>query len=333
MKYINLLFFTILLFSCEFATKTNSYNDIKKYAFIYGVNDYSASSIAGDLRLPVNDAVEIEKILVASGYTTFLRTADTDSIPGSTVEIPNRPQFIADMATAKADLDENDLLVIFYAGHGGTVELSQEFQNNSIFSINKNSEFLYLHYNIDEPNTRVYDFELFEMLKEIKSKSVLMIDCCFSGGYKTPSPSYDPKEQEDYYRTVISEQRSIFEVTSLTSKFHNDYRELSPELKSFYKRNIILAAAKQTEESYEARIILISDERYHHGYFTLTLLLAFRDADYNNDGWISASEVSKYSRTNIEEIVESLRDSNAQTPTSNISNYDFIIAPKYEVEF
>lgn len=341
MKYIKFSLILIFFISCNFAVKENLFTDgnIKKYAFVYGINDYSDSRL--NLRSCVNDATGIAEILEFSGYEVFLRTADTNANPdGTTSEEPNKLQFLKDMNKAKEDLSEDDIVVVFYAGHGVR---DHEYNNldldnaeKDIFSIKPNPEYLAMRpQNSLERFSILYDYEIFAELEQIKAKSVLLLDACHSGGFKTPSPSYAPDESEEYLKSQeiktkdITIEKSYSEVNNLTWMYYKQYKDLNEELKSFYKRNIVLAAALETKEAFEPGSFY-NNTQYQHGYFTLSLLLGFRNADYNNDGYISAAELIKYSRDNMRDIVYNLKGTSSQEPNSNISSYDFIIAKSYD---
>ncbi len=135
--------------------------DGKKYALIYGINNYS--NISPSLRYAVNDAQAMESSFKDYGYEVTLRTESSAT----------KSNISNDIANSVLKIEKEDTLLFYFSGHGHREsEISYIVPYDAIF---------------DQLTTKISEIsevELFEWLKEIKTDKVLLVfDHCFSGAY------------------------------------------------------------------------------------------------------------------------------------------------------
>lgn len=131
------------------------------YALIIGIDDYKTPP--GQLKTPVNDAVQVEKILRQKyGFITTLLTDET-------TDKPTRTGIYAALLKLQNELQENDNLLIYYAGHG---------------QISAN-EYYWLAKDADSINTVnwISSNDIKTQINRMKAKHVLVVaDSCYSAG-------------------------------------------------------------------------------------------------------------------------------------------------------
>jgi len=136
-------------------------NGGKFYALLIAESDYDDSDIP-DLGNPVKDAESFKKVLLAN------YTFEPDNF--YLLKNPTRSKIIQRFEQLSNDLDENDNLIIFYAGHGywdAYKEIGYWLPSDA--AANSNSNWL--------RNSTVKDY-----IGAIKTKHTLLVtDACFSG--------------------------------------------------------------------------------------------------------------------------------------------------------
>ncbi len=143
------------------------------------------------------------------------------------------------------DLDEDDLFVFYFAGHGIP---QQTFVDNEMHND--------LHLITAEPKDSIYctslkyeDFLL--SLRSLPCRSAVIIDACYSG-------SFDPKNSS----TPVSFESSLKDIFNKDNIVTKDDNKIS-----------VLTAAKWNEKSWEGYMVDFPDGDYEeHGMFTGTLL-------------------------------------------------------------
>lgn len=159
--------------------------DKKYYALLIGVNDYDDSKITS-LDQPINDALKFKEVLME--HYTF----EEDYI--TVLSNPTRTDIIESFDYLSKNVDEDDNLLIFYAGHGIWDEgLKQGYWLPK--DSKKDSKAAWLS------NGTIRDY-----IGGIKSKNTLLVaDACFSGGiFKT--------------RGIDMQYRGVLELYKLPSR-------------------------------------------------------------------------------------------------------------------
>ncbi|MGC8764922.1 MAG: caspase family protein [Brevinematia bacterium] len=156
MNKIVIFFFVLICFSgCSIDFEKG---DGKKYALIYGINNYLY--VSPPLNFAVSDAVSMSSSLKNYGFNVVLRT-DSEATKSS---ISN------DLANLVFTMNEEDTLLFYFSGHG--------YRTGGI------SYIVPYDTSITNLNSMLSEVELFEWLKDVKTDKVLLIfDHCYSGAY------------------------------------------------------------------------------------------------------------------------------------------------------
>lgn len=131
------------------------------YALIIGIDGYQTPP--GQLKTPVNDAVQVEKILRQKyGFITTLLTDET-------TDVPTRTGIYAALLKLQNELRENDNLLIYYAGHG-------QISTNEYYWLAKDAD------SINTVNW-ISSNDIKTQINRMKAKHVLVVaDSCYSAG-------------------------------------------------------------------------------------------------------------------------------------------------------
>lgn len=135
-------------------------NGSRVFALTVGVADYER---VDTLDLTDRDALKLSQTLSAAGVlapeSVTLLNADA-----------TRENFIAAFDTITSAVGPDDLLLVFFSGHGDKVEGVDTEMDGSSETIELFDEAL-------------HDYELEEMFANITARTLLVIDACFSGGF------------------------------------------------------------------------------------------------------------------------------------------------------
>ena len=243
-----------------------------RYALVYGVSNYSGT--LNDLTYTDDDAADIASSLAGKGFNVYLRLTDgidTDA---------TKTQLVDDFAVIVPALKRDDILLLYFSGHGG--QLIGSDLNEDQFA-DENAEFIV--FSDGTTNSYLLDNELYALLAQSDVvKKVVIIDACNSGGFI--GQEYDFDALNPAYSSADKTRSSILS-SSLQAFFSPDTGDISPS------DAILITAAGEQEVSWEAGA-------YGHGVFTYALLNAFTDADYNRDGYIGTGEIYHYACEFIE---------------------------------
>lgn len=202
------------------------------------------------------------------------------------------------------EADENDVVLVFVAGHG---------------VLDANLDYFIASHDMDfsQPQEKGIPFSFFEdLLDQTKSRKKLMfIDACHSGEIDKSEVAVTETEAEAEgdvtFRSVGSAVKNVNEVNSfeLSKIAFADVRESNG--------SSVLSSAGGGEYALEG-------DKWSNGVFTYALLsgLETGDADLNNDKKILVSEMYTYLIQKVNKMT-----GGKQTPTSRVENLanDFII--------
>lgn len=166
--------------------------------------------------------------------------------------------------------EEDDLVVIYYSGHGSFA--ADTNGDEALRNPGDNLDEYYLPYDTKIPglfSTAIRDDEFGDWMNSIHSKHVVIfLDSCFSGG------------ATKQVKGVSSEGRKA----PSTNSIFNDFS---------LERRVLLAASEENQESLEA-------PELEHGVFTYYLLKALKGAgDEDGDGKINAEEAYNYVKLKV----------------------------------
>lgn len=187
------------------------------------------------------------------------------------------------LAAALADLDsadENDLLFLFFSGHGGRVPDDQPYEEADGYD-----EVLYLY-----DSAYISDDALERQLANVPmSRIVVMIDSCFSGGH-------------------LGEATEVPAASEWAADWSADFRRLPQtrpqDLDSLTKRIVAVTASREAEYSWESAAL-------GHGVFTYALLEALggaADDVGDSDGFVSGEECYAYVAPRVTELITAIEE-------------------------
>ncbi|MCF7947521.1 MAG: caspase family protein [Spirochaetia bacterium] len=292
-----------------------------RYALVYGVSiynsnfpEYSEHPENPNLVWTDNDAVDLAKMLYEKGYEVRLRINDgssTDLLTSSeeslfSLKPANKTTFFdEDMPYYQnpANIAKGDIVLFYFSGHGtNSYEFSQEETGEEDSLSNSADEFLVLpsypsDYYLLSDNIVSSNFNKISAIKK-----VIILDSCFSGGFI--GQSYDADRIKDDYSSDDPYKDNIFSL-ALNSFFYNGTEDITPN------NAIVLSASGENENSLEPAY---DDTTFENGFFTEGLLYSAELGDYNNDGYISALEIYRYSKAFLSNL---------------FNNFDFISFYEY----
>lgn len=271
------------------------------FAIVYGVSDYSPAGDLdrerpryNDLSFPDYDAEEIAALLRDEGYVVYLRTNDAAT----------RSQLEADFASVASQATPGSRFLFYFAGHGfGDGMLSQygslpeswreHFSTHGggePDGAGSYTEYLFLHratpINADVNaalDESISDDRLAELLSTVPSlQQVVVIDACHSGGFLGSGSSVDTVPiAYDGDEEGMSLSDSLGALTLFLDYSSSRTADIDE------RQAIVIAAAGEQDFSWEKSL-------YQNGIFTYHFLQAAEHADFDYNGFITASEAYAY---------------------------------------
>lgn len=255
-----------------------------RYALVYGVSEYDETINYNGYYFPVleytdDDAVAMASLLEQKGYEVHLRL-NNGVVSGT--QAATKEQLVEDLTVFAASLSENDILVIYFSGHGtqsspvGWDISNDEDQFSDIYD-----EYIILFQeDSDYQNHTVSDTYLYSLIKKLPSqKKIIIIDACQSGGFIGQEFDFDAISPD--YSQYDRNSDTIFKST-LETFFHPKTGDIPPD------NTIVISASGEQESSIESGY-------YSHGIFTYSLLYASETADYDGNGFIDTGELFRCS--------------------------------------
>ena len=195
-------------------------NDSLVYRALFLANQNYLDPDISSLDYPINEAKELRSILINKyGFKS-------DNV--STLFDFSEGEFLSAMDSLVATIDENDLLLIFYSGHGEYDE-----------SLNE-GYWLAIDSELENKSAWIQNSTIVQYLSEINSHhTLLIIDSCFSGSFFMKKYKGNPKNQ--------SKNKSRKALTSTLDKKVPD--------KSLFHRYLMKALADNNEQFISAENI------------------------------------------------------------------------------
>ncbi|MDZ7793770.1 MAG: caspase family protein [Spirochaetia bacterium] len=280
LTYSALLLSTVILILAATACKLNP-TPPDRYALVYGVGTYEQVGF-GNLGSTIDDAESVAQVLENKGYTVHLRLddgADSDN-KAATIE-----QFKLDIQNIASGLGKNDVLIIYFSGHGGQGGNYLPYSGDEDQFSEPEDEFIVFYPTSgDAYSDYIFsDTDFYSELKKLPAKKkVVLLDSCNSGGFIGQEYSFDRLSPEyvdtDEYRDNI--------ISSTLNAFFNPKTGDIPPTDA-----IVITAAGETEVSWEA---------FGHGFLTHGFLNAVKYGDYDNNDYIDTGELYRYTKYFIE---------------------------------
>ncbi|GHT52459.1 hypothetical protein AGMMS49982_12750 [Bacteroidia bacterium] len=260
-KTIILVILSLLMCSC-------SINEPVKYAIVYGVSEYPYPGL--ELPYSANDAVSVSRLLEHLGYEVILRTDDEASMQN--IE--------KDFATLSRMIDDNDLFLFYFSGHGLSkqtmLELNDSIVGDDYFSMLLYHEFAYSnlsqYINANTLSNQKLN-QLFNTLPDGLKMGV--IDACYSGHLINNQGIVD-YTPDDYDGSVIRDN----DFSTIVGDAIGNYNSLKN--KGSNTGYMLLTSSGSNEVSW--------DGFFSHSVFTYFFLMSAEQGDLNKDGVITALE-------------------------------------------
>jgi len=258
----------------------------------------------------INDGIQLENAfrticdnnqIPYTGNNYHQVGVDYSSSTVNNIYYPSKEHIITALINLKASSTDNSINIIYYSGHG--------FDNGSWALATTNSV---TGLSIFNSNQVLSVDEIYEELEDIKGKTLIIVDACFSGNF--------------YKESAYSLQKDKFSLINAFSKFISNDSEVS----DIY----ILCATEDDNKSYEPGYT--SGIRLH-GFFTKALLegLGWDDEDESTPGelaeTIPPAAVNKI--VSVDYLVEyikanqdiALSDGDHQYPQVYGGRYDLVL--------
>lgn len=157
----------------------------RKIALVIPVKDYQLSQF--NLNTPVNDALLVSETL-ESVYGFDVQTLDS----------PTLDEIRGKLKSLSETLKPNDILLIYYAGHGYLYPEKAERDKQM-------SYWLPSDFSLTDPDNWLSDRELRSWIARLPTRQVLLVsDSCYSGRLVEGDVLYEPGGEYEYARTVMT---------------------------------------------------------------------------------------------------------------------------------
>jgi hypothetical protein len=247
-------------------------NEPVKYAIVYGISAYPYPGL--ELSYSANDAVSVSRLLERQGYEVILRADSAASMRN--IE--------RDFATIARIIDDNDLCLFYFSGHGLFAPTMQE-QCDTVVDDNYFSMLLY--HTFSYPNLCRYINEnalngeklsrLFASLP--RGLKVGLIDACYSGALVQQQPVVD-YTPSDYDGGLLQSPKLSVSISDAIQKY-NSLKNTGSGI-----GYTLLASSGSKEVSW--------DGFFSHSVFSYFFIMSAEQGDLNKDGVITVLEAYSY---------------------------------------
>ena len=273
----------------------------KLYLLSIGVSKYEQSNY--NLSYAAKDAKDIGTLFpIFTKHQVEKKTVLIDSAVTK--------ESIQKLTTFMAEAGEDDIVVLFVAGHG---------------VLDDNLDYFFAPHDMDfqDPKKNGIPFSMFdEILENTKCrKKIMFLDACHSGEI----------DKDEVVKTFVSEDEE--NKTDLTFRRVGKTIKNLDDINTFELQKALFADMRLNNgatviSSSGGSEYAIEGDQWKNGVFTYVLLsgLYTKEADRNKDKRVTISELQAYIQNGVNE-----RTSGMQTPTSRVENlnYDFVIAKKW----
>ena len=239
----------------------------KKYALLIGIDHYLAiTQGVPTLNYAVADVDTLKDILEQQGYAVTVRKN----------EDAERRKILLELYRLAQETTENDIFVLFYAGHG----VRNKVVNNNTYWLTYDADLRAL----DVAGIRLR--HLLDYIQDIKARyKLILLDHCFSGDLVRGGGSAGGGRSGGSGSLTI--ERNVVPLTDIERQI----RERGEGMV------IIAAAANQAIES----------ASLGHGIFTASLVKAFtsKEGDSNDNNQLEIEELTRYLKDEVPRLARS----------------------------
>ncbi|MDR1343220.1 MAG: caspase family protein [Prevotellaceae bacterium] len=265
---MNIILFGVL----ALALACSKANKPAKYAVVYGISAYPYPGL--ELSYSANDAVSVSRLLEKQGYEVILRTDSAASMRN--IE--------RDFATVARIIDDNDLCLFYFSGHGLFAQTIEE-QCDSAVADDYFSMLLYHRFTYPDVCRYIDENALSgEKLSQLfaslpRGLRVGVIDACYSGALKQRQPVVD-YTPDDYDGGEIEYPDASATVSDAVRRY-SSLKNLGSGI-----GYTLLASSGSKEVSW--------DGFFSHSVFSYFFIMSAEQGDLNKDGVITALESYSY---------------------------------------
>ena len=256
------------------------------YAIVYGISLYDPEFEEGEfltlnLTYSNDDAIAVADMLEEAGYEVILRI-DTQAT------LANLVSDIGDVST-RVGKEEN--FIFYFSGHGARLNITAddsagtEPDGRDILD-----EWIFLYGSIDDArlsdlDAALSDDQIVTLLDDVPTeRKIIILDACNSGGFIGSEIEVDLTPQD-------SDGEGGEKFLDAVRKYLAIPESEPVDIPS--SEALVITAAGEQEDTYETGA-------YGHGVFTYHLLNSRREADGNNDGYITVGECVDYASAMID---------------------------------
>jgi hypothetical protein len=259
---------------------------VEYHAVVYGINTYANMR---NLNNAANDGADMKTLLEAQGYQVHNINI------GPAV---NRDEVIADLAALESIVDSNDILLFYFAGHGGPVPGSDEafiaFTNSTASDSNGDGVF-------DSVNLSkvIRTSELTSAMDAVGAlHNIVILDSCNSGGFISGDYGIDQLPDDKTYPTNLNPDENRNFSDSIGNYFsHHGNANYTLISSGGFAEPVPDGWSIPFQEDWG--LPDTADFR-NNGVFTSVFMLSSVRADANGDSYITASEAYSYTRKTID---------------------------------
>ncbi len=183
------LFFSFIVITYGFSNEAELIYD-NSWALIIGIDKYES---VRKLNYAVKDAESIQDILL----NTF--EFPSDNITLLVDEKANKQSILQSFSNITKNANENDRVVIFFAGHGETMDLPEGGEMGYLLPVDGERKDLYL--------SSIGMDELKKISLMSKAKHVLyLVDACYGGIAAIGSRGLEPKTTPNYIEKITKDK-------------------------------------------------------------------------------------------------------------------------------
>jgi len=255
----------------------NEFNPANLYVFAIGINNYKKPSYS--LNYAVSDATSFVKEITGNSKTIFAKTEVISLIN----ENATKDSILAAFNKIKANAQQNDVFVFYYAGHGA-MSAAEQNEKANFYLIPWEVTNLYNNQMLKEKAVSAQDLRKFS--EEIKAeKQLFLLDACQSGGAVEFLASRGAEEEKAIAQLAHS-TGTYFITASGSQQLAGEFGQLG------------------------------------HGVFTYAVLEALKGNASKNDKKVTVKELTYYVEEQVPVLSEKYKG-NIQYPTSYGFGQDF----------
>jgi len=244
--FFTITFFILIITSCELNQRDYDY-EINLLNIALDYHNTNVTSLYGTL----NDAKEIEKALRENcekneinytSYNYYQEGTAYDSLTINDYKYPSKNNINNALNNFANSSKENSINIIYYSGHsdsnGSWLLATTDTTDGRTFDESNN---------IDVNQLMRVD-EVYELLKDVKGKKLIIIDSCYSGNYYTSS-SYSLENEEITFTSAfnklftkdsnINDDTFILCATEKDNTSHEPMYEAGMRLHGFFTKALL----------------------------------------------------------------------------------------------